>query len=89
MRRVNVGNVSENYEKEEIDIIKAIENAKLDLEVARNLFNIADDENLIEMAIYSEEAAKKRIQYLISLAKQKRMIASTKSILYQCIKMSE
>ena len=72
MRRVNVGNVSENYDKEEIDIIKAIENAKLDLEVARNLFNIADDENLIEMAIYSEEAAKKRIQYLISLAKQKK-----------------
>ena len=66
MRRVNVGNVSENYDKEELDIIKAIENAKLDLEVARNLFNIADDENLIEMAIYSEEAAKKRIQYLIS-----------------------
>jgi len=72
MRRVNVGNVSENYDKEELDIIKAIENAKLDLEVARNLFNIADDENLIEMAIYSEEAAKKENSIFNIISKTKK-----------------
>ena len=78
MRRVNVGNVSENHDKEELDIIKAIENAKLDLEVARNLFNIADDENLIEMAIYSEEAAKvcKRGRCYCFITRRRKKICS-------------
>ena len=62
---------SEKYEKGELDIIKAIENTKLEIETARNLFNIVYDENLIEMAIYLEEAAKKRLEYLIALAKEK------------------
>ena len=78
---------SEKYDKEELDIIKA--NTKLEIETARNLFNIVYDENLIEMAIYLEEAAKKRLEYLIALAKEKGMIVSTQYILYQCINMSE
>ena len=78
---------SEKYDKEELDII--IENTKLEIETARNLFNIVYDENLIEMAIYLEEAAKKRLEYLIALAKEKGMIVSTQYILYQCINMSE
>ena len=80
---------SEKYEKGELDIIKAIENTKLEIETARNLFNIVYDENLIEMAIYLEEAAKKRLEYLIALAKEKAIIVSTQYILYQCINMSE
>ncbi|MBS6600000.1 MAG: DUF2508 family protein [Clostridium sp.] len=80
---------SEKYEKGELDIIKAIENTKLEIETARNLFNIVYDENLIEMAIYLEEAAKKRLEYLIALAKEKGIIVSTQYILYQCINMSE
>ena len=34
---------SEKYDKEELDIIKAIENTKLEIETARNLFNIVYD----------------------------------------------
>jgi len=41
------------------------------------------------MAIYLEEAAKKRLEYLIALAKEKGIIVSTQYILYQCINMSE
>lgn len=89
MCRIKVGNISKKDDKEEFDIIKAIESAKAEIETARNLFNATDDENLMEMAIYLEKAAKKRFQYLISLAKEKSMIASTKYMLYQCIDMTE
>lgn len=51
------------------DIILAIEHAKNDMEIASSIFNIASDEKLIEMAIYAEEYAKKKYEYLLALAK--------------------
>lgn len=79
----------EDNNKEEDDIIRAIENTKIEMEVARNIFNSCDDDNLIEMAIYSEEVAKRRFEYLLCLAKKKGMIASKEYILCKCLTACE
>ena len=35
------------------------------------MFNFVNDPNLIDAAIYREEAAKKKVDYILSIAKQK------------------
>lgn len=90
MSRINfVRNSKENDSKEEDDIIRAIEHTKIEMEVARNIFNSCDDDNLIEMAIYSEEVAKRRFEYLLCLAKERGMIASKEYVLCQCLTACE
>ena len=37
------------------------------------MFNYVNDPKLIEAAIYREDAAKKKFEYLLSLAKEKQM----------------
>ena len=43
----------------------------MEIESAECMFNSVSDPKLIEAAIYRSEAAKKRYDYLISLAKKK------------------
>ena len=40
------------------------------MEAAESMFNSVDDPKLIEAAIYREEAAKKKFDYLLSVAKE-------------------
>ncbi len=40
------------------------------MEVAESMFNSVDDPQLIEAAIYREEAAKRKFDYLLSVAKE-------------------
>ena len=40
------------------------------MQAAEAMFNNVDDPNLIEAAIYREEAAKKKFDYLLSIAKE-------------------
>lgn len=52
-------------------IIEQIREAKSEMEAARNLFNSVNDSKLIEIAIYSEDIAKKKFDYLLSIAKKR------------------
>lgn len=51
-------------------IIKEIQEAIIEIEVAESMFNSVADPKLIEAAIYREEAAKKKFDYLLSVAKE-------------------
>lgn len=52
-------------------IIEQMREAKSEMDAARNLFNSVNDSKLIEIAIYSEDIAKKKFDYLLSIAKQR------------------
>ena len=43
------------------------------MQIAQCMFNYVTDTKLIEAAIYTEDAAKKKFEYLLSLAKEKQM----------------
>lgn len=61
------------YEKEESiskEILMELKETISEMEAAESLFNIADDPKLIEAAIYKEEAAKRRFDYLFKIAKK-------------------
>lgn len=64
-----------NYYKDNKDIdkvIKEIQETIIEINVAESMFNSVDDPKLIEAAIYREEAAKKKFDYLLSVAKEQR-----------------
>ena len=52
-------------------ILKEMNEAVIELEAAESMFNFVNDPNLIDAAIYREEAAKKKVDYILSIAKQK------------------
>ena len=56
---------SQFYEK----LLEDMEEAKKEIDAARSMFNNVSDETLIEVAIYSENVAKKRYDYLLSIAR--------------------
>lgn len=62
-----------DYSKEDQEIIDGIEEAKLEMKVASCMFEDVSDPKLIEVAIYSQEVAKKRYEYLLNLAKQREI----------------
>lgn len=55
------------------EILKSIREAVLELEVAQCIFNSVSDPKLIEAAIYREDAAKKKFEYLLAIAKEKHL----------------
>lgn len=57
--------------KEDKELIQCIEETKLEMDVARAMFDFVSDPKLIEVAIFSEEVAKRRYDYLITIAKQR------------------
>ncbi|GKU27379.1 YaaL family protein [Clostridium folliculivorans] len=56
--------------KEKNDLLRQIEDARLELEWAWEVFNYVNDPKLIEVAIFSEQAARTRYEFLISEAKR-------------------
>lgn len=62
----------ENNDKINPEIIREIHNVIMEMEVAEAMFNSVSDPKLIEAAIYREEAAKKKFDYLLSLARDQR-----------------
>ena len=56
---------SQFYEK----LLEEMEEAKKEINAARSVFDNVSDETLIEVAIYSENVARKRYDYLLSIAK--------------------
>ncbi len=71
------------------EILSAMETAITEMEVARSLFNNATDGRLIEVAIYSEQVAKKRYDYLLKIAKDKGLTVSNDYVIDQCSKLAE
>lgn len=56
---------SQFYEK----LLEEMEEAKKEINAAHSMFNNVSDETLIEVAIYSENVARKRYDYLLSIAR--------------------
>lgn len=53
------------YEK----LLEEMEETKKEINAARSMFDNVSDETLIEVAIYSENVARKRYDYLLSIAR--------------------
>ena len=51
-------------------ILNEMHEAIIELEVAEAMINSVNDPKLIEAAIYREEAAKKKVDYILSVAKE-------------------
>ena len=73
----------------EDELIYEIEYALIEIETARNMFNNVDDSNLIEVAIYSEDAAVKRFEHLLRRAKEKGVSVSHSYIIDKFLELAE
>ena len=51
-------------------VLREIQASIREMEAAESMFNSVDDPKLIEAAIYREEAAKRKFDYLLSVAKE-------------------
>lgn len=51
-------------------VLEEIQESIREMEAAESMFNSVDDPKLIEAAIYREEAAKRKFDYLLSIAKE-------------------
>jgi hypothetical protein len=61
-------------------IINAIENARIELETAREFFEGANNPLLVDYAIFNEHAAKSKYAYFLSIAKQNGVISEKNQI---------
>ena len=52
-------------------VLEEIQESIREMEAAESMFNSVDDPKLIEAAIYREEAAKKKFDYLLSVAEER------------------
>ncbi|NFN95526.1 DUF2508 family protein [Clostridium botulinum] len=55
----------------DMELIEQLEDTKSEIYAARSMFDNVNDSKLIEVAIYAEEMAKKRYDYLLLIAKSK------------------
>lgn len=60
-------NTDSSYIYEEL--LDEMENAKKEIIAARSMFDNVSDDTLIEVAIYAENVARKRYDYLLSIAR--------------------
>ena len=73
----------------EDELINEIEYALIEIETARNMFNNVSDSNLIEVAIYSEDAAVKRFEHLLRRAKEKGVSVSHSYLIDKFLEAAE
>ena len=59
------------YTQEHKDIIMQLEEAKLEWEIAKKYFAVADDPKLVDYAIYREDQCKAKYIYFLLEAKRK------------------
>lgn len=82
---VNKTDNSETYAR----LIEDMEIAKMEINVARSMFNNVNDDKLIEVAIYSENVARKRYDYLLSIAREKGISVGNNYILERSTNIAE
>lgn len=61
------------YTEEDLLLFEAINESIMEMQVAQSLFNSVSDPKLIDLAIHTEDVAKSRYNYLISLAKKRNL----------------
>lgn len=69
------------YNKEEKELIDSIEQSKIEMDCARSVFENVSDPKLVEVAILAEEAAKKRYEFLLLIAKERGIKVTKEYIL--------
>lgn len=77
------------YRSEKRDLLMAIEGAKAEMEIANSIFENVEDPLLIEVAIYAEQAARKRYAYLVDQAKKKGVKANRRYIINKNLRLAE
>ncbi|OOM16699.1 YaaL family protein [Clostridium saccharobutylicum] len=70
-------------------LIEEMEIAKMEINVARSMFNNVNDDALIEVAIYSENVARKRYDYLLSIAKAKGISVDNSYVIEKNVQIAE
>ncbi len=59
------------------NLVKAIEEVKLQIESVESRFNLLSDSDLVESMIFEERALKARYTYLMGVAKEKNVFSDT------------
>lgn len=78
---INYFSANINMLQSDKDIILQIQQAREELEIANKCFQMVKDPKLIDYAIYKEQAAKARYEYLISEARKKNISVDTSCVL--------
>lgn len=77
----NKKNVSKTENAEfRTKFFEEIDRVLIEMKTAQKMFDEVEDENLIEMAIYLENIAKKRYAFLLAFAKNNKMKADNEYI---------
>lgn len=77
------------YRSEKKALLMAIESAKAKMEITNCVFENVEDPFLIEVAIFEEQAARKRYEYLINQAKKKNISVNNRYIINKDIRFAE
>ncbi|MFW2490876.1 DUF2508 family protein [Clostridium chromiireducens] len=70
-------------------LIEDMEIAKMEINVARSMFNNVNDDKLIEVAIYSEYVARKRYDYLLSIARERGISVGINYVVDKNVQIAE
>jgi len=73
----------------EKELLRQVEYTLIEIETARRMFNSVEDSKLIEVAIYSEEIAKQRFDYLLSIARERGICVSNEYIVGKFLEVVE
>lgn len=82
MDKTDITNI---YEK----LMRDMEIAKMEINVARSMFNNVNDDDLIEVAIYSENVARKRYDYLLAIARERGISVGYDYIVEKSVQIAE
>jgi aryl carrier-like protein len=74
---------SKEETKEEKELLKEIREAKVSFEAAKDYFLYANEPNLIDYAIYMENATRIRYMYLLKKAREKGIKIGTDYLINQ------
>jgi len=72
-----------------VKLIEDMEIAKMEINIARSMFNNVNDDKLIEVAIYSENVARRRYDYLLSIAREIGITVGYDYIIEKSVKIAE
>ncbi|MEQ8198957.1 MAG: DUF2508 family protein [Clostridiaceae bacterium] len=81
--------IRKNRKNIEGSLIREIEQAIEDIKAAENMFQSVSDSKLIEIAIYTEQAAIKRLEFLLREAKDNNIKVDSKYTIGRCIDIAE
>lgn len=87
-----IGKMSQDKKNKDLlgeELLRQVEYTIIEIETARSMFNSVDDPKLIEVAIYSEEIAKQRFDYLLSMARERGISVSNEYIVGKFLEIVE